>query len=282
MELKAKAQRLVHGSLPPVILRETWPFINNTLSFAWELGQHTGYRTECSACSWDGCPRHHLQLHEHFSETTKFNTPKQPRLNPWGEANLACGHLCLMSCSDFERRADIPDTERVGVSLTGVSRKWPLVLWEVSMSLPETACATVPPALSPCHFLGLDGNKARKQKWFIFHALAPELQEPSVMWLPLTVHRAERPQMGMNCPLSSLARLWCGVPWGFTLSPLLCRQPGTERFYPDGTFNFNGFKSSHKRWRDRFPRKHACEFERESALHRGLIALHWKRLSSAF
>ena len=170
------------------------------------MGTRPAHRTECSACSWDRSPRHHLQLHEHFSETTKFNTP-QPRLNPRGEANSACGHSCLMSCSDSERRSDIPDTEGrgLGVSLAGVSRKRPVVLWEASTSLPETACATVSPALSPFHFLGLDENKAKKQRWVIFQPPAPELQKPSVLRLPPEVHRAERLQMGMNRPLSSLA-----------------------------------------------------------------------------
>lgn len=56
-----------------------------------------------------------------------------------------------------------------------------MVLWEASTSLPETACATVSPALSPLHFLGLDQNKGRKQNGSLFHPSAPELQEPSVM-----------------------------------------------------------------------------------------------------
>lgn len=71
-------------------------------------------------------------------------------------------------------------------------------------------------------------------------------------WSP---QATERPQMGMNRPLSSLAGPGCGVPWGFTLSPLLCRQPLTERFCLDGTFSCNGFKSSHRSWHDLFPRK---------------------------
>lgn len=67
-----------------------------------------------SAAAWD------------LSETTKFNTPQAAKAeSSSGRANSACGHSCLMSCSDFERRSDIPNTERVGVSLTEISRKSP-------------------------------------------------------------------------------------------------------------------------------------------------------------
>ena len=114
-----------------------------------------------------------------------MNTQKPPNSIPHtskvessGRADSACSHSCLMG---------------LGVSLTEVSRKRPVVLWEAGTSLPETACATVSPALSPFHFLGLDENKVKKQRWVIFHPPAPELQKPSVLRLPPEVHR---PQSG--------------------------------------------------------------------------------------
>ena len=46
MELKAKSRRLVHGSLSSAELKQTPPIINNTPSFAWEPGQHTGLNAQ--------------------------------------------------------------------------------------------------------------------------------------------------------------------------------------------------------------------------------------------
>lgn len=45
-ELKAKSRRLVHGSLSLAELKQTPPIINNTPSFAWEPGQHTGLNAQ--------------------------------------------------------------------------------------------------------------------------------------------------------------------------------------------------------------------------------------------
>ena len=147
-----------------------------------------------------------------------MNTQKPPNSIPHtskvessGRADSACSHSCLMSCSDSERRSDIPDTEGrgLGVSLTEVSRKRPVVLWEAGTSLPETACATVSPALSPFHFLGLDENKVKKQRWVIFHPPAPELQKPSV--LKSTGHRAAADGHELPSVIPGRAQVWSAV-----------------------------------------------------------------------
>lgn len=100
-----------------------------------------------------------------------------------------------------------------------------------------------------------------------------------VLQLPPEVHRAERLQMGMNTPSVIPGRPGCGVQWGFTLSPILCRQPLTERFYLDGTFSFNGFKQVTEADMTSPPGNKECEFERDLWLSTGsLIALQQKRL----
>ena len=163
--------------------------INHTASFAWEWGQHTGCRVECSACSHDRSPSIICSCVS-SSETTKFNTP-----NNQGWILRREGQFCLRSFMLDEllwlEKNVWHSWHWMSWSQTHMGQqKRSVVLSEASTCLPETACSTVSPDLSSFHFLDLDENKARKQKWLIFHPPAPELQKPSVVWLPPGIHRA--------------------------------------------------------------------------------------------
>ena len=217
-----------------------------------------------------------------------MNTQKPPNSIPHtskvessGRADSACSHSCLMSCSDSERRSDIPDTEGrgLGVSLTEVSRKRPVVLWEAGTSLPETACATVSPALSPFHFLGLDENKVKKQRWVIFHPPAPELQKPSVLRLPPEVHR---PQSGRRWAWIALCHPWpCpGVECrgGSHCHPCYADSPSQSASV--WMAHSVSMASSQVTEADvtSSPGNKSVSLKGDLALHQGLIALHRKRL----
>ena len=74
MELKAKARRLVHGSLSPAILRHNLLLIT-LLHLLGDQASAQATGVDAQHVAGIDTPRHPLQLHKHFSETTKFNTP---------------------------------------------------------------------------------------------------------------------------------------------------------------------------------------------------------------
>lgn len=80
--------------------------------------------------------------------------------------------------------------------------------------------------------------------YFILQPLSYKSLQSCSFLLEFTERRG--PQMGMNRPLLSLARPSCGVLRGFTLFTCCAHSSSTECFCLHGTFNSNGFKSSHK------------------------------------
>lgn len=69
-----------------------------------------------------------------------------------------------MHCSEPKKASDIPDTEWVGGSPTGVSRKDPRAYSEPHRPLKQLVQLSSQTLAHACHFLGLDENKAKKQK----------------------------------------------------------------------------------------------------------------------
>lgn len=73
-----------------------------------------------------------------------------------------------MSRSDFERRSGIAGTAWAGVNLMGSEGEAHVPVGHHHKP-PRDRLLHCLPDLSSFHFLGLDENKARKEKWFIFH-----------------------------------------------------------------------------------------------------------------
>lgn len=122
-----------------------------------------GCRTKRSARSGDGAQ--YITCSCVFTSQKPQNQyPQTAEWNLKGEVDSACRCWCLMHCSERKKASDIPDTEWVGGSPTGVNRKDPRAYSEPHRPLKQLVQLSSQTLAHACHFLGLDENKAKKQK----------------------------------------------------------------------------------------------------------------------
>lgn len=254
MELKAKSRRLVHSSLSSAELKQTPPIINNTPSFAWEPGQHTGLNAQHVAgidpsgtiCS---CMNTFQKPPNSIPHTTKVGSSGR-------------GQFCLRSFMFDELFwfwKEVWHSWHWGAGVGG----------QPDRGQQETSCGPVgsqhkPSRNSLCHCLpspqpvplpGLRWEQGEETEMGHISSSSPWATKALSPAASSSSPQSRAAADGHESPSVIPGRPGRGVPWGFTLSSLLRRQPLTERFCLDGTFSFNGFKSSPRSWHDLSPRK---------------------------
>lgn len=187
--------------------------------------------------------QHHLQLCEHFSETTKFNTPNNQGwlllregliwpvvIHAWWVALILKGGLTFLTLMGSGQ----PDRGQQKKSHGPVGSQYKPSRNSLLHCLSRPQLITLP---------GLRWEQGEETE--MVHISSPSswatkaLSHTASSWSSQSI---AAPRQAWITSLSSPARPWCGMHWESTLSPLLCRQPRHRVFLSGRHIQFQWFQ----------------------------------------